>query len=77
MSKPAGWIDECEFYTNEQYEDFEEELRDDLIPLYRHPSKQLRDEEIMHLYEEFIETQYASESNVLGFARELLRKAQA
>lgn len=32
-------------------------------------SRPLSDEEIMVLYEEFIETQYASESNVLGFGR--------
>ena len=40
------------------------------------PAKTLTDEEIMVLYEEFIETQYASESNVLGFGRAILRKAQ-
>jgi len=39
------------------------------------PCKTLTDEEIMVLYEEYIETQYASESNVLGFARAILRKA--
>ena len=38
--------------------------------------RELTDEEIMQLYEEFIETQYASESNVLGFGRAILRKAQ-
>jgi hypothetical protein len=38
--------------------------------------KTLTDEEIMVLYEEYIETQYASESNVLGFGRAILRKAQ-
>ena len=48
----------------------------DKIPLYTHPVKELTDEEIMQLYEEFIETQYASESNVLGFGRAILRKAQ-
>jgi hypothetical protein len=41
-----------------------------------HPSKELTDEEILVLYEEFIETQYVSESNVLGFGRAILRKAQ-
>jgi len=46
------------------------------IPLYTHPTKTLTDEEILVLYEEFIETQYASESNVLGFGRAILRKAQ-
>ena len=40
------------------------------------PFKELTDEEIMVLYEEYIETQYASESNVLGFGRAILRKAQ-
>jgi len=40
------------------------------------PAKTLTDEEIMVLYEEYIETQYASESNVLGFGRAILRKAQ-
>ena len=49
---------------------------DDLTPLYTHPVKELTDEEIMVLYEEYIETQYASESNVLGFGRAILRKAQ-
>ena len=49
---------------------------DDLIPLYTHPAKTLTDEEIMVLYEEYIETQYARESNVLGFGRAILRKAQ-
>ena len=39
-------------------------------------TNQLTDEEIMVLYEEYIETQYASESNVLGFGRAILRKAQ-
>jgi hypothetical protein len=37
--------------------------------------KELSDEEIMVLYEEYIETQYASESNVLGFGRAILKKA--
>ena len=45
-------------------------------PLYTHPMRELSDEEIMVLYEEYIETQYASESNVLGFGRAILRKAQ-
>ena len=39
-------------------------------------AKELTYEEIMVLYEEYIETQYASESNVLGFGRAILRKAQ-
>ena len=45
------------------------------IMKYNKPCE-LTDEEIMVLYEEYIETQYASESNVLGFGRAILRKAQ-
>jgi hypothetical protein len=36
---------------------------------------ELTDEEIMVLYEEYIETQYVSESNVLSFGRAILKKA--
>lgn len=86
MTKPAGWIDDYEFYTNEQYEDFDEELREDLIPLYRHPPKYLSDEEIEKIgrdtldVEFFDEGEYGMEWNIYGmveFAREILRKAQA
>ena len=69
-NKPVAWMDDCSFFT-EQPDDM-----DGVIPLYTHPVKELTDEEIMVLYEEYIETQYASESNVLGFGRAILRKAQ-
>jgi hypothetical protein len=49
----------------------------DKVPLYAHQYSDLTDEEIMVLYEEYIETQYASESNVLGFGRAILERAQA
>jgi hypothetical protein len=44
--------------------------------IYKPAFKTLTDEEILVLYEEFIETQYVSESNVFGFGRAILRKAQ-
>ena len=69
-NEPVAWMDDCSFFT-EQPDDM-----DGVIPLYTHPVKELTDEEIMVLYEEYIETQYASESNVLGFGRTILRKAQ-
>jgi hypothetical protein len=61
-------------WTNNELKDSGEVYK--TIPLYTHPTKTLTDEEIMVLYEEYIETQYASESNVLGFGRAILRKAQ-
>ena len=69
-NEPVAWMSNGkEFYVQKNY-------CPDFIPLYTHPAKTLTDEEIMVLYEEFIETQYASESNVLGFGRAILKKAQ-
>ena len=51
-------------------------IKQQLKEIEKLKTKTLTDEEIMVLYEEYIETQYASESNVLGFGRAILRKAQ-
>ena len=37
MNKPVGYTDFVEFYTPEQYNDFEDELRKDLVALYSSP----------------------------------------
>ena len=37
MNKPVGYTDFVDFYTPEQYNDFEDELRKDLVPLYSSP----------------------------------------
>jgi len=84
MTKPAGWIDDYEFYTNEQYDEFDEELRDGLVPLYRHPPRELTDDQIRSIgydtldVELFDEGEYGMQYNIDGmvaFAREILRKA--
>jgi len=76
-NKPHIWMDNLGTqFTNEAYKKLDKSLKEGLFPLYKHPAKTLTDEEIMVLYEEYIETQYASESNVLGFGRAILRKAQ-
>jgi len=76
-NEPVAWIDEINtFVLDKDYKQFPKSLQNGMIPLYTHPAKTLTDEEIMVLYEEYIETQYASESNVLGFGRAILRKAQ-
>jgi len=77
-NEPVAWM---EYIQNEEWEVWFVEPTDlpdghTYKPLYTHPAKTLTDEEIMVLYEEYIETQYASESNVLGFGRAILRKAQ-
>jgi hypothetical protein len=45
---------------------------DDLIPLYTHPAKTLTDEEIWKLADMVLEN-----SDVIGFARAILREAQS
>ena len=74
-NEPVAWM-EIEYGGFTEYKVWREPVSSKSIPLYTHPAKTLTDEEIMVLYEEYIETQYASESNVLGFGRAILRKAQ-
>lgn len=33
-NKPAAYKDDMEFYTQEQYDSFDDDLKEDLIPLY-------------------------------------------
>ena len=39
MAKPHAYYDDMEFYTAEQYQDFDKELRLGLMPLYATPKK--------------------------------------
>jgi len=76
-NKPVAWmVDGVLFTSLGAALNISFDIEQPCIPLYTHPAKTLTDEEIMALYEEYIETQYASESNVLGFGRAILRKAQ-
>ena len=43
----------------------------DRIPLYTHPVKELTDEEILDLFDE-----YYDKADMVGFAKAILRKAQ-
>ena len=74
-NEPVAWM-QVHYKDNKPTKFSLVKVWEDDIPLYTHPVKELTDEEIMVLYEEYIETQYASESNVLGFGRAILRKAQ-
>jgi hypothetical protein len=77
QNKPVAWMFRGYLYEKDPSDWTVHEHPDvPVIPLYTHPAKTLTDEEIMVLYEQYIETQYASESNVLGFGRAILRKAQ-
>ena len=81
-NKPVAWMDKESNITMvggiypKKLKKYLDGLEARIIAIESHPVKELTDEEIMVLYEEYIETQYASESNVLGFGRAILRKAQ-
>ena len=39
LSTPVAYTDGFEFYTPEQYHGFDEDLQEDLVPLYTRPQK--------------------------------------
>jgi hypothetical protein len=39
LSTPVAYTDGLEFYTPNQYKDFDEDLQEDLVPLYTRPQK--------------------------------------
>lgn len=41
-NKPAAYRDDMEFYTQEQYDSFDDDLKEDLIPLYESEGKAMR-----------------------------------
>ena len=68
-------------YGEEQPPKFKEDVQ--YIPLYTHPVKELTDEEIEEIAEEFKDVDYTLDDeeafdvfNHRGFARAILRKAQ-
>ena len=39
LTSPVAYMDDMEFYTPEQYHGFDEDLQEDLVPLYACPQK--------------------------------------
>ena len=75
-NEPVAWIDEetgCFVYSQYDYEDLDEHGKDGLIPLYTHPAKTLTDEEILEFRDK---VPYTLGSDLIDFARAILRKAQ-
>ncbi len=75
-NEPVAWIDEetgCFVYSQYDYEDLDEHGKDGLIPLYTHPAKTLTDEEILEFRDK---VPYTLGSDLIEFARAILRKAQ-
>jgi hypothetical protein len=71
-NKPYIWMDDLgTWFTDEDYQNLDSELKEGMFPLYTHPAKTLTDEEIWELADMVLEN-----SDVIGFARAILRKAQ-
>ena len=67
-NKPIAWINEYD-----GLEPFNPDNRQDWIPLYTHPAKTLTDEEILQFRDK---VPYSLGSDLIDFARAILRKAQ-
>jgi hypothetical protein len=66
MSEPVAWMDEDENVVFEKCKVYP-------IPLYTHPVKELTDEEILQFQDK---VPYTLGSDLIDFARAILRKAQ-
>jgi hypothetical protein len=79
--KPTAWINEYD-----GLEPFNPNNRQDWIPLYTHPAKTLTDEEIMNIFNNWVNSKQEHNlptrninyfyQEMLEFARAILRKAQ-
>jgi hypothetical protein len=67
-NKPIAWINEYD-----GLEPFNPDNRQEWIPLYTHPAKELTDEEIVNVWHEY---QGEDRRPFVNFARAILRKAQ-
>jgi hypothetical protein len=80
-NEPVAWMDEINtFVLDEDYKQFPKSLQNGMIPLYTHPVKELTDEEIMLVSDEFkgipVTSVDAWNKVILLFAKAILRKAQ-
>ena len=72
------------WFTDEDYQELDDSLQDGLVPLYKHPVKQLKDKEVMQLakksgfvlYKNGIDWSSNYDKEIKEFAKAILRKAQ-
>ena len=70
MNEPVAWM-QVHYKDNRPTKFSPVKVWEDDIPLYTHPVKELTDEEIWSLADMVLEN-----SDVVGFAKAILRKAQ-
>ena len=77
MNEPVAWMNKI---ATSWVTTTPDEFKDEWIPLYTHPVKELTDEEIHELANEHLRTQNQDGAKVVlgleDFARAILRKAQ-
>ena len=82
MNKPYIWMDDLDtWFTDEDYQNLDDLLKEGMFPLYTHPVKELTDEEIVNLINKHIDYVPDEDSGmkvigVMDFARAILKKAQ-
>ena len=73
-NKPYIWMDDLDtWFTDEDYQNLDDLLKEGMFPLYTHPAK-LTDEEIEPLISNLPES--PSNDELYEFAYNVLRKAQ-
>jgi hypothetical protein len=74
MNKPYIWMDDLgTWFTNEDYQNLDNKDKKGIFPLYTHPMRELRGDEIRTVIDEHWEK--TSNVNLFDFARAILKKA--
>jgi hypothetical protein len=74
-NKPYIWMDDLDtWFTDEDYQNLDDLLKEGMFPLYTYPVKELTDEEIKELSEQHLDMDW--QTGVIDFARAILRKVQ-
>ena len=79
MNKPYIWMDDLDtWFTDEDYQNLDDLLKEGMFPLYTHPAKQLTDEEIIEIGLLTTDPRFSHIESplLLEFARAILLKAQ-
>ena len=76
-NKPYIWMDDLDtWFTDEDYQNLDDLLKEDMFPLYTHPVKELTEWEMKECWEEATEGREHFCSQYFDFAQLILRKAQ-
>lgn len=75
MNKPYIWMDDLgTWFTDEDYQNLDDSLKEDMVPLYVHQAIEIDDDALDVLINDMPES--PSNDDLYEFAHRVLRKAQ-